>query len=419
MGLVFLLADDVLEHIEDQGIELATSLLPHRRERLLDGQRVTVDTVGRERVEHVGDRCDAALERNRLPGEAVGIAVSVPALVVDERNRRRQLENLRRGATQEPVADLGMALHRAPLLVGEVIALEQDLVGDGDLADVVQRAGVAQQPAALLVEAQPPRDQLAHPRHSLGVVAGLRIAELGCVGELANRLGLSTAELELGAAQPGDRVEELLLGRRRSASSAWRLSWRRALSSAIDATLPNRSRSAISSCIEAGRVAAREADHAEDAFGSTQRRADDRAHRHRPELLRSAHVAPLVGDRQRLVARGDPTRKPLPDLDREPDLRGELTDPGHDRERLAVGLEQVEKRVLDADERCRPGQDQAEQLRHLAALGNEQRGLVQCVELCPGKASVRRGFRRPIGRRKQAIEPAPHSARIGRRRGFR
>ena len=81
----------------------------------------------------------------------------------------------------------------------------------------------------------------------------------------------------------------------------------------------------------------READHAEDAFGPAQRR-HHRAHRRRPESARrTAHVAPLVGDGQRLVSLCDLTCEPFPDLDREPDLRCELTDSRHDRERLAVG----------------------------------------------------------------------------------
>ena len=144
-------------------VELAATLLPHHRERLLDRQRRAVDAVGRERVEDVCHGGDAPFERDRLAGEAVGIAVPVPALVVDERNRRGKLEHLRGGAAEQPMADLGVALHRAPLLVGEAISLQQDLVRDRDLADVVQRACVAQQPAALLVEPHASRDQLAHP----------------------------------------------------------------------------------------------------------------------------------------------------------------------------------------------------------------------------------------------------------------
>ena len=96
----------------------------------------------------------------------------------------------------------------------------------------------------------------------------------------------------------------------------------------------------------------------------------------------------MVGNRQRLAFRRDPTGEPLPDRDREPDLRGEFTDTRHDGERLPVRLEKVEKRVVDADERRRPRQDQAEELRHLVAVGNEQGGLVQRVELRPREGSV-------------------------------
>ena len=284
-----------------------------------------------------------------------------------------------------------MALHRAPLLVGEAIPLEQDLVGDRDLADVVQRACVAQQPAALLVEPHAPRDQLAHPRHPLGVMPGLRIAELGCVRELADRLCLGATQLQLGATQPGDGIEELLLG----TTPLCQLH----LEALVEARVVERDRRHPAEPVEerdllrveAGRVAAREADHPQDAFGSAKRRADDRADRHRPEPLRVARrSSPWSATVSGSPSAATRPASPSPTCDREPDLRGELTDARHDRERLAVRLEKVEKRVVDADERRRPGQDQAEELRHLVAVGNEQGGLVQRVELRPREGSVRR-----------------------------
>ena len=283
-----------------------------------------------------------------------------------------------------------MALHRAPLLVGEAIPLEQDLVRDRDLADVVQRACVTQQPAALLVEAHAPRDQLAHPRHPLGVMPGLRIAELGRISELADGLCLGATELQLGATQPGDGIEELFLG----TTPLCQLH----LEALVEARVVERDRRDPAEpveerdllLVEAGRVAAREADHPQDAFGSAKRRADDRADRHRPEPLRFAGVARR--GRQPSAAR----LPPLPDLrapprsaTENPICACELTDARHDGERLPVRLEKVEKRVVDADERRRPRQDQAEKLRHLVAVGNEQGGLVQRVELRPREGSVR------------------------------
>ena len=158
----------------------------------------------------------------------------------------------------------------------------------------------------------------------------LRIAELGGVGELADRLCLGAAQLQLGATQPGDGVEELLLG----PTPLCQLH----LEALVEARVVERDRSHPAEpveerdlfLVEAGRVAARKADHPQDALGSTERRADERADLHRPELVRGPGVAAEVGSRQRLAFLRYPAGKPLPDPDREPDLGGESADPRHD-----------------------------------------------------------------------------------------
>ena len=191
--MVVALANDLLEKAEDQRIELRAPLLTHHRERLLRRKRLSVHTVGGQCVEDVRDRCDAPFERDRLACEPVRVAVSVPALVVRQRDRGCEVEHLRGGAAEQPMADLGVPLHRASFLVGERATFEKDVVGDRDLADVVERACVAQKLTPVLVEAEPSRNLLAHPRHSLGVAAGLGITELGRIREPADGLCLGTA----------------------------------------------------------------------------------------------------------------------------------------------------------------------------------------------------------------------------------
>ena len=227
---------------------------------------------------------------------------------------------------------------------------------------------------------------------------GFRIAELGGIGEFTDRLCLGATQIQLGATQPGDGVEELFLG----TTPLCQLH----LEALMEARVVERDRRDPAESVEkrdllfveAGRVAAREADHPEDPFGSAKRRSDDRADTHRPGLLRASGVAAVVYNCQRLTFRRYPTGEPLPDRDREPDLRGEFTDTRHDDKRLPVRLEKVEKGVVDADERRRPRQDQAKELRHLVAVGNQKGGLVQRVELRPREGSVRGNIRRLVGR---------------------
>ena len=110
------------------------------------------------------------------------------------------------------MADLGMALHRSPLLIGERASLEQDLVGDRDLADVVERAGFTQQSTPVLVETEAARDLLAHARHSLGVMA----QSVSSIRNSATSAAGGSFPPELAAARApsgsgGRRVEKLLL----------------------------------------------------------------------------------------------------------------------------------------------------------------------------------------------------------------
>ncbi len=76
------------------------------------------------------------------PGEPERIAGAVPALVVVVHHRDRVAQE--RDALQDLPADLGMAPHDHPLLGRQGAGLEQDRVGDADLADVVQEDAAAQ-----------------------------------------------------------------------------------------------------------------------------------------------------------------------------------------------------------------------------------------------------------------------------------
>ena len=140
------------------------------------------------------------------PGEARGVAGAVDSLVVGERHQRGEVEQVDVGAGEDVVADLGVALHHLALVVGEPAGLEQDPVGDADLADVVHRARDPDVLCALGVEPGEPGEQGAVEAHADDVLARLLVAELGRPREAADRLLAEAAQLEVGGLQLGDRV---------------------------------------------------------------------------------------------------------------------------------------------------------------------------------------------------------------------
>ena len=88
-----------------------------------------------------------------------------------------------------------MGLHGLPLLAVEALGLQQHAVGDADLADVVQDAGVAQEVRLLDAHAHRAAEPLAEPAHSLDVQAGLAVSRLRCLTEPAHDLELRLAQL--------------------------------------------------------------------------------------------------------------------------------------------------------------------------------------------------------------------------------
>ena len=83
---------------------------------------------------------DARLERDRLAGEAVGVALAVHALVVVADPRRDLAEA---AALEDARAALGVRGDLVPLLVGRQLVLGEDRVVDVEVADVVQQPGQA------------------------------------------------------------------------------------------------------------------------------------------------------------------------------------------------------------------------------------------------------------------------------------
>jgi hypothetical protein len=88
---------------DDLGVELLARLGDDLLDRLLERPRLLVRARVREDVEDVGDGGDAAGQRDRVAGQAVGVAGAVPALVVgagdllgEAQDRRAAAERMRR-----------------------------------------------------------------------------------------------------------------------------------------------------------------------------------------------------------------------------------------------------------------------------------------------------------------------------------
>ena len=112
-------------------------------ERLLDRALGLIDAGREHRVERVGDVDDAGAQRNVLAGKAVRVAATVPTLVVVA-NRRHGV-----GEEAESLDDagalVGVIAHHSPLLEAQSGGLEQDRVGDGELADVMEESRMTEQ----------------------------------------------------------------------------------------------------------------------------------------------------------------------------------------------------------------------------------------------------------------------------------
>ena len=131
--------------------------------------------------------------------------------MVGERDRRREVEELRAGSREDAVADLGVLLDEAPLAVVERARLQQYVIGDSDLADVVERACDADQLCERLVEPEAPGDEVAVERNSLDVAADGAVAVLRGRRQSPHHFLLRPPERGLGAREARHGVEQLLL----------------------------------------------------------------------------------------------------------------------------------------------------------------------------------------------------------------
>ena len=120
-------------------VESRAGLLVEQADRLVVRPGVSVDADGEERVVHVADGEDARLQVEVERRAAVRVAAAVEPLVVVEHEPPHEIGEPAELA-EELVPPLGMPLDDRELLLVERAGLLEDLVGDGELADVVEQA---------------------------------------------------------------------------------------------------------------------------------------------------------------------------------------------------------------------------------------------------------------------------------------
>ncbi len=125
-------ADLLDEQAHDPGVELRAGAAFELGARLLGREALAVRAVGDHRAERVGHPDDARLERDALALQPGGVARPVEALVVMQDGWCDGSEG--RDAHDDPVPDARVQLDDVELVAGQWPRLEQNALGDADLA---------------------------------------------------------------------------------------------------------------------------------------------------------------------------------------------------------------------------------------------------------------------------------------------
>src|SRR6202008_39954 len=119
------------------------------------------------------------LKRDVLAGDAVGVALAVPAFVAVADDRPDVLEPGDRA--NDPFAELRRRLDEPPLLGRQPPGLRKDVARDADLADVVEKRAELQTLQAQLVEAELAADTQREVGDPAGVGRRVLVVRLDCV----------------------------------------------------------------------------------------------------------------------------------------------------------------------------------------------------------------------------------------------
>ncbi len=125
------------EHRHERRIERAARFVLQQPDRALVAERLVIRPLGRHRVVVVDDRQDARADRNVVARQPLRIALAVPPLVMAEDQRRHRIRERHGG--DDLRADLRMDADLLELFLRQRSGLRQDVLGHGELADVVEQ----------------------------------------------------------------------------------------------------------------------------------------------------------------------------------------------------------------------------------------------------------------------------------------
>jgi hypothetical protein len=174
--LVDALGDAVEQRLDDARVELGARAAAQLGLGRRVAEPLAVRPVGDERVVRVAGQDDARGERDVLAGEPVRVAAAVPALVLVADRRGHVAQAGQR--SQDPLADDRVLAHEHPLVGGQRTGLVEDLVGDADLADVVQERDRLDLGHFARIEPESPGHRDRQRVDGVGVLARVAVAGL-------------------------------------------------------------------------------------------------------------------------------------------------------------------------------------------------------------------------------------------------
>ncbi len=146
---LFDVADERLDHPR---VESGARPSFEERERFVSRHACAEGAVAAGRVVEIDHGDDARDQRNLLALQPRGVAAAVPPLVVVEHDIFDRVREPH--AVEQRGADRRVRLHPLELGGGQLVRLVQDVLGDGELAHVVQQRAVAERRKLTSAEAE-------------------------------------------------------------------------------------------------------------------------------------------------------------------------------------------------------------------------------------------------------------------------
>ena len=164
-------AVDLREHVDDHRVVHHAAALLDDLERGGVAEGRPVRPVGGQRVEAVDHRQDAGADRDLVAAQAARIADAVPVLVMGADDRHDRIRKLDR--RQDVGADVDVRLHRLELVRCQLAGLVEDVLGNRQLAGVVeQRRRLDRLQRRRVGDAERPRQPHGVGLDAVDVVAG-------------------------------------------------------------------------------------------------------------------------------------------------------------------------------------------------------------------------------------------------------